>query len=620
MMKKFSTLISLFMLIVPLDLVAQTISEMKARQRAVELIRQTSSKALQENELQLAHTSKDGDVTCYYVFNAMDFGFVIIGGDEVAQKVLGYSTSDVFCYDSIPGNIRWWMEQYAHKISYMANHRKSDEQYLQTRSRVSIPDMITTKWNQHAPYNDKLPRLSWLPAPYDKLATGCMATAAAQVMRYWKYPRQGIGSNSYRLYYNYRSVNGKPNLWIGNKNANGAPKSIKFSSDFSRNTYRWDLMTDTYSSSSTSQQKSSVATIMSDIGIACNMLYGQAHYDGSAARESSLGRAMIDNFGYSRNINVQQHCNYNDDEWEQLIYSELAAKRPVIYGGYEQGIGHEFVISGYESSHNLFNINWGWGGSYDGCFTLSPTVLPCSVNDMEQSFLQNVMPENGDIQRCYLSTFGFGLTARNVKVGTKVSMTELAGIPNSGYVENNTCSDITTDLGIRLRNKATGDNIDILCERNRELKSGYMVDLSFTPTDEGTFVVIPIYKSAGDWHEVRTLSYLEYPELTVTTDGMSDVLVMGEHGLVAGKSITSHDMRYRVTLRNYGNKCTRQVVVFIGETKQEGRISSIAYLLQDVNFEAGETRDVFFGRENLKDADKLKEGKDYTTWVKVLAQ
>ena len=45
-----------------------------------------------------------------------------------------------------------------------------------------------------------------------------------------------------------------------------------------------------------------------------------------------------------------------------------------------------------------------------------------------------------------------------------------------------------------------------------------------------------------------------------------------------------------------------------------------AYLLQDVNFEAGETRDVFFGRENLKDADKLKEGKDYTTWVKVLAQ
>ena len=62
------------------------------------------------------------------------------------------------------------------------------------------------------------------------------------------------------------------------------------------------------------------------------------------------------------------------------------------------------------------------------------------------------------------------------------------------------------------------------------------------------------------------------------------------------------------------------IVVFIGETKQEGRISSIAYLLQDVNFEAGETRDVFFGRENLKDADKLKEGKDYTTWVKVLSE
>lgn len=619
-MKKFSTLIFLFMLIVPLGLVAQTVSEMMARQRAVEVIRQTSSKAIQENDLLLAHTYKDGDVTCFYVFNAKDFGFVIIGGDEVAQKVLGYSASDVFCYDSVPANIRWWLEQYAHKISYAANHQKSSDKSVQVSSRVSIPEMITTKWNQYAPYNERLPRLSWLTAPYDKLATGCVATAAAQVMRYWKYPQRGVGSNSYKLYYCYRSVNGRPNLWIGDRNAKADSKSVRFSSDFSRNTYRWDLMTDTYSESSTAQQKASVATLMSDVGIACNMLYGQVKYDGSGAHESALGRALINNFGYSRNINVRLHCNYNDSEWEQLIYSELAAKRPVIYGGYEQGIGHEFVISGYESSHNLFNINWGWGGSYDGCFTLSPTVLPCSVNDIEQSFLQNVMPENGDIQRCYLSTFGFGLTARNVKVGTKVGMTELAGVPNSGCVENNTCSDISTDLGIRLRNKATGDNIDILCERNRELKSGYMVDLSFTPTDEGTFVVIPIYKSGGDWQEVRTIASLGYPELTVTADGVSDVLAMGEHGLVAGKSITSPDMRYRVRLRNYGDKCTREVVVFIGEAKQEGRISSIAYLIQNVNFEAGETRDVFFGRENLKDAEKLKEGKNYTTWVKVLAQ
>lgn len=619
-MKKSITLIFLLLLVVPLDFVAQTVSELTARQRAVEFIHQTSSKTILQDNLQLALTAKDGDVTCFYVFNAKDFGFVIIGGDEVARKVLGYSVSDTFCYDSVPTNIRWWMGQYAHKISYVANHQKSGDKSVQAPSRVSIPDMITTRWNQFAPYNEKLPRLSWLSAPYDRLATGCVATAASQVMRYWKYPQRGAGSNSYKLYYSYRSVNGRPNLWLGDRNAKGDSKSVKFSSDFSRNTYRWDLMTDTYSDSSTSQQKSSVATLMSDVGIACNMLYGQAKYDGSGARESALGRALIENFGYSKNINVKLHCNYDDNEWEQLIYSELAAKRPVIYGGYEQGAGHEFVISGYESSHNLFNINWGWGGSYDGCFALSPTILPCSVNDIEQSFLQNVMPENGDIQRCYLSTFGFGLTAKNVKVGTKVSMTELAGIPNSGYVENNTCSDISTDLGIRLKNKATARNIDIICERNRELKSGYMVDLSFTPTDEGTFLVIPIYKSGDEWHEARTLTSLGYPELTVTTDGISDVLVMGEHGLVAGKSVASPDMRYRVTLRNYGDKCTRQVVVFIGETKQEGRISSIAYLLQNVNFEAGETRDVFFGRENLKDADKLKEGKDYTTWVKVLSE
>ena len=92
---------------------------------------------------------------------------------------------------------------------------------------------------------------------------------------------------------------------------------------------------------------------------------------------------------------------------------------------------------------------------------------------------------------------------------------------------------------------------------------------------------------------------------------------MGEPGIIEGRGVTDPDMRCSVRLRNYGEACTRNVVVFIGEDKKEGNVSSIAYLSKDVEFEAGETKGVIFDRTHFTDAEKLKEGKKYIMWVKV---
>jgi len=615
---RYTQLIFLLMVIMPISAWAQTIGEDEARQRASRFFRQKNTEII-DAQPQLAYTAKAEDKTCFYIYNNGNKGFVIIGGDKVAHEVLGYSFSGAFCYDSVPNNIRWWFEQYAQQISSATNEVKGQSQTGNIKGRHDISNMIKTKWNQNSPFNDKLPRLSWLAPPYDRLATGCVATAGAQVMRYWKHPQRGVGNNSYKLFYSYHSTIGKPNLWMADRKDYGGAKSLKFSADFSRNTYRWNDMADTYTSSSTEKQKSAVATLLSDIGIACNMLYGQAKYDGSATPESTLGKALVSNFGYSHNINIRARRNYDERAWEDLVYSELSSDRPVIYGGYEKGMGgHEFVIGGYEASTNLFFVNWGWGGNYDGYFTLTPTIVPARMSaDIEQSFLQNVMPENGEIQKCYLSTNGFGLSANKVMVGTKVNITELPGVANSGYIINNTCKEIVTDLGIRLVDKNNGKNTDIICDKASTLQSGYMTDLSFTPTETGTFSVIPIYRSNGEWVEAPTIAYLGYPTLTVSSDGFSDILVLGEPGIIEGKGVTDPNMRYSVRLRNYGEACTKKVVVFIGEAKKEGNISSIAYLSREVEFEAGETKGLVFDRTHLTNAEKLKEGKKYIMWVKV---
>ena len=58
-------------------------------------------------------------------------------------------------------------------------------------------------------------------------------------------------------------------------------------------------------------------------------------------------------------------------QWEQLIYDEVAAGRPVPYAGFNNGSsGHSFICDGYDGN-GLFHFNWGWGGSGDGYFSLS---------------------------------------------------------------------------------------------------------------------------------------------------------------------------------------------------------------------------------------------------------
>ena len=236
---RYTQLIFLLIALVPISAWAQTIGEDEARQRASRFFRQKNTEII-DAQPQLAYTAKAEEKTCFYIYNNGNKGFVIIGGDKVAHEVLGYSFSGAFCYDSVPNNIRWWFEQYAQQISSATNEVKGQSQTGNIKDRHDIPNMIKTKWNQNSPFNDKLPRLSWLAPPYDRLATGCVATAGAQVMRYWKHPQRGVGNNSYRLFYSYRSTIGKPNLWMADRKDHGGAKSLKFSADFSRNTYRWN--------------------------------------------------------------------------------------------------------------------------------------------------------------------------------------------------------------------------------------------------------------------------------------------------------------------------------------------------------------------------------------------
>lgn len=56
----------------------------------------------------------------------------------------------------------------------------------------AVGPLVTSKWDQMEPYSDKCPLLG-----EDRCVVGCVATAMAQVMRYWKHPTKGTGSHCY---------------------------------------------------------------------------------------------------------------------------------------------------------------------------------------------------------------------------------------------------------------------------------------------------------------------------------------------------------------------------------------------------------------------------------------
>lgn len=288
--------------------------------------------------LKLAYTQmSETDTPAVYVFDRNDApGFYLLAADDAAGDiVLGYSHSGSFSPEDMSPGFRWLLDTYAQYVDECADGDTPMLRAMQA-SRSNISPLLTTKWDQKAPYNNDCPKLNGT-----QCVTGCVATAMAQVLNYHRYPTTGTGTHSY--------------TW------NGATLSF----DYGATTFDWANMLDSYSSSSSYTQKAAVAKLMYGCGVSVDMNYTQSS---SGSSDILAAYALIKYFGCNKDVRYLRRAFYNTGEWEELIYSELAASRPVIYGGRASGGGHEFVVDGYESGY--FHINWGWGGLGDGNFRL----------------------------------------------------------------------------------------------------------------------------------------------------------------------------------------------------------------------------------------------------------
>lgn len=322
---------------------ALPISQQKARAIAVAAYLSHGGSAA---DTSFVEVGKEALLANQYVFVAPEGkGFVIVAADDCVRSLLAISTNSEFSLP-LPPPVETWLQAYdqqieqAKKLSKTDKARKAgyDDSDASPEDYWFVGPLVETLWGQGQYYNSKCPAV-W----GERCAVGCVATAMAQVMRYWGYPERGNGSNGYyssiRVGYVYARFDGR---------------------------YEWDQMPIALKSNSARSQVNAVAQLSYHCGVAVNMEYG---VDVSLAYLMEARNALLRNFNYSSDIRYLMKRDYSDDEWHQILKNEIDARRPVLYGGSGSGGGHAFVCDGYDSDGD-FHFNWGWNGMYNGFFAI----------------------------------------------------------------------------------------------------------------------------------------------------------------------------------------------------------------------------------------------------------
>lgn len=334
---------------------AKAIAEKQAAQLGVTIDQKAMTKARKQGDKGKMNLSQQS----YYVFpNANSKGFTIVSGDDRLPEIVGYSSQGSYDENNLPEGFVSFMEAYqnlynkvnlgdAEALKNLAEIKawRNKKNASAASTSAVAPLLGNIEWDQTSPYNNMCPK-------YDSVhvaATGCVATAMAQVMAYYKYPKQLKAD-----------IPGYVNRW------NGIPMEIPTITQ-EEGIYDWDNMLPKYNkeANATQQQKDAVAKLMYHCGAAVRMSYGPE--SGAAVSSSKLAKY----FGYDADLMMDlSRSSFTLDKWMQIIDTELAAGRPVLYGGQSSENGHQFICDG-KDENGLYHINWGWSGNQNAYFDLS---------------------------------------------------------------------------------------------------------------------------------------------------------------------------------------------------------------------------------------------------------
>ena len=563
MKKSYLLLLMLFVSIVAMG---GPVTPDEARQKITKFMNPRRANAISESSLQLVATShyqvqKETMAASYYVFNVGEGqGFVIAGADDRVPAVLGYSSNGKFDPQNMPENMKAWLESYDDQMAYLNEHPEAAAPQ-KTVSGGSISPLLQSEWNQGNPYN--------LLCPEDggqHSVTGCVATAMAQVMYFHQWPKQTVAE--------IPGYTSKDKGFV--LPAIPAGKSID-----------WENMVPKYTGSETDAQKQAVAELMLLCGTAVQMNYSASS---SAANTSYVADAWVNYLDYDAATIYENRSSYRQAAWNQKVYDELAAGRPVLYAGQSSGGGHAFVIDGYDGD-DYFHVNWGWGGwCNDGSFLLS--ILDSGSNSgigassstdgysYDQCAIFGAQPNTGIIPTITPIMTTSSISAPSGLEVTRTATTQDFQVDVTASFWNMTGITYTFDMGYGVYDET--DNllaVATLWSYTLENTYGYGNAKATIPfganITSGSYIIKPISRETGaeTWYPNKgTETYF----LTATISDNTLTLQEPTFGLTGsieptGKQEVKSPLNLTATITNNGTLFNGQIFLFVDGNLTCGR-------------------------------------------------
>ncbi len=319
-----------------------------------------------------------------YIFHLIPTGFIAVSADTDIPPVIGYSFMNNFITEDLWQNIgfqylRGDMQLRLAALPLTAEEVKETNRtkwrnYLagnitspQNRDGIWPPEgysptegWVATQWNQSpTPY--------WTFCPLDpstmqRCVVGCTATAMSQIIHYHRW----IGDASFDDADDYYSYNTSPPIHIDDDYL-----TLDFPSFPELNPHLDDLKIAYANYDYVTNDMISALSFAS--GVSIEMDYSSG---GSSAPINAVYYALLNKYGYdsATYVDIINYIFYDN------LQIEMMEARPAEFGISSSGAdGHAIVCDGYNSNDGTYHLNFGWGGSSNGWFSL-PTGMPSGYN------------------------------------------------------------------------------------------------------------------------------------------------------------------------------------------------------------------------------------------------
>ena len=326
----------------------------------------------QKSGCQLARVVSEGTDTLMYIFNS-ESSYVVISGDKRVPPVLAFSDHQLYNTEDVIPPVKMWLDNYQQQLSQFKQQPVVQDMHPgwrhladgspSVKGTSEVLPLMKSHWGQGTFYSYYCPRD--YAGENNHVVTGCVATAMAQLIYYYRFPDTGIGSYSYT----------------------DSTYGVQ-SADYGNTTYDFSAMCDDPTSVNLA-----ISTLMYHCGVGVDMVYGP---DGSGMYNHSAAKVLRTYFKFSPETQYVFRDSTNLD-WDSLIVSHLHRNMPLYYAGWSNPNinGHGFICDGYKmvNSNYYYHFNFGWDGSADGYFYTNALNLSGTNFNLAQELIVNAYPD-----------------------------------------------------------------------------------------------------------------------------------------------------------------------------------------------------------------------------------